>query len=236
MPTRRLWCPLCSGSHQKMSCGYPCADISQGHQLRQANDSSSRGLLWSGMMLQSNVDNTSTRDLTRASAAGGWPDCPRAVPAGMYPAAEADRQMSVTESHLTLASRRNKISVAQLVPVAVLLLNLLPLELSCLQSEQELSETCEVWQDASQDGARSPTFLHRPQTQPAAQEPLRGALGQGKARHRQDHVSRDPRADGTPAALSGMFYPLGNRSLRLCSTKSCKTIIWPLSSPLLVFF
>lgn len=125
-----LWSPMCC--------------IAWESQLRRANDSSSQGLLWAGMTLQSNTDNTSTRDLTRASAAGGLPECPQAVPPGTHPAAEAHRLMHVPQSHLTLATRRNKSPAAQLVPVAALLLNLLPLELPCLQSEQELSEACEV--------------------------------------------------------------------------------------------
>lgn len=235
MPTSRLWCTLCSGSQQKVSCGGPSAAISQGQQLRQANDSSSWGLLWAGMTLQSNVDNASTRDLNGASAAGGWPDCPRAVPSGMYPAAEADRQMSVPESHLTLARRRNKSPVAQLVPVAVLLLNLLPLALSCLQSEHELSEACEVWQRCV---TRRCTLTHVPKPpadRASSTGGTRGALGQGKAQ-------AGPCQQGlqgwwnTSSSDWYLFYPLGNHSLRLCSTKSCRTIIWPLSSPLLVFF
>lgn len=176
MPTSRVWCPFCSGSHQKASCGCPCAAISQGQQLRRANDSSSWGLLWAGMSLQSNVDNTSTGELTRAPAAGGWPHCPRAVPSGMYPAA-ADRLRSIPEAHLPLASRRNKSPVAQLAPAAVL-----PLELCCLRSEQELSEACEEWQGCV---TRRCTLTHVPKagadTAAAQEQALRGALGQGKA-------------------------------------------------------
>lgn len=139
--------------------------------------------------------------LTRASAAGGWPECPRAVPSGTFPAAEAHRLMHAPQSHLTLATRRNKSPVAQLVPAAALLLSLLPLELPCLHSEQELSE---VWQGCV---TRRCTLTHVPAPPPgpaSSQEGLRGALGQGK--HRQDHLSKDSSAGGTPAALTGVCF------------------------------
>lgn len=66
--------------------------------------------------------------------------------------------------------------------------------------------------DVSHDGVRSPTYLNRPQTEPAAREAQEEHLG--KARHRQDHASKDSRADGTPAALTGIcFTPWGTIAL-----------------------
>lgn len=58
--------------------------------------------------------------------------------------------------------------------------------------------------DVSHDGARSPTSLHRPQPKPESQEAPEERLG--KARHRQNHVSKDSRADGTPAALAALCF------------------------------
>lgn len=124
MPTGRLWCTLCSGSHQKVSCGYPRAATSWGHQV---NDSSSQGLLGLEWCCKAQQQH---QTLSRRLSSWGLASLPTCCPFRTL--------MSVTEPHLTWASRRNKSPVAQLVPVSAPQPS--PTRALCLQSEQELSE------------------------------------------------------------------------------------------------
>lgn len=138
---------------------------------------------------------------------------------------QTDRLIRVPESHLTLASRRNKSPVAQLVPLAVLFLDLLPLNFpSCLREwaravKRGVRGVTQASPHQGHPTACSSTCLNCLQTNPARRQnqiqwlvsdhsfsfmSLWQALRSTCARQGTGRttISKDPGAGGTPAALT----------------------------------
>lgn len=132
---------LCS--HQKVCCGYSCAAISQGHQLKRENASSSQGLLWAGMTAKQHGQLQQVRP-DQSLSSWWFARLPTCCPFRNLPSSRSRQTDACPRVTSDFGHQKKQKPCGRVSACCCTAPQPSPTRAPCLQSEQELSEACEV--------------------------------------------------------------------------------------------